>query len=216
MGEYTYGKRTRKPQPELVPVPVPPLVEPALFEACPGAASPQRPVRRCATPAACICSRDSSAADLRARLCRISRLLRLRGASQPSGVSHPRHALYRSARAPGELEESIWQDIRSFLLNPGEALQAFLNEESPESNEVSLLERRLQALLEARARLLDLYLEGGVEKETYYARLEDLDSPRPRSPGELGGSRGSAPSPSVSARKPSTPWRVSRPDCATG
>ncbi|HEU4742546.1 MAG TPA: hypothetical protein VFS50_13210 [Meiothermus sp.] len=75
-----------------------------------------------------------------------------------------------------DLEEKIWRDIRSFLLNPGEALQSFMKEESPERNEVALLEKRLQALLEARARLLDLYLEGGVEKETYYARIEDLDA----------------------------------------
>lgn len=176
IGEYVYGKRTRKPQPELVSVPVPPLVEPVLFEAA------QEQLARNALFAL----RNARSVYLLKGLIRCGMCGRAyvgsagyyacvgRTNRQASPIPEMRCTAPHVRR--GELEERIWHDIRSFLLNPGEALQAFINEESPESNEVSLLERRLQALLEARARLLDLYLEGGVEKETYYARLEDLDA----------------------------------------
>jgi len=176
IGEYTYGKRTRKPQPDLVPVAVPPLVEPALFQAAQEqlarnalfAARNARSVYLLKGLIRCgVCGRAYvGSSDYYACVGRVNR--------QASPIPSMRCTAPHVRRA--ELEESIWQDIRTFLLNPGEALQAFVNEESPERNEVSLLEKRLQALIEARARLLDLFLEGGIDKQTYYARIEDLEA----------------------------------------
>lgn len=176
IGEYTYGKRTRKTQPELVKVAVPPIVEPALFEAVQEqlsrnalfAARNARSVYmlkgliRCGT-----CGRAYvGSTDYYACVGRVSR--------QASPIPSMRCTAPHVRR--GDLEEAIWRDIRSFLLNPGEALQAFLKGESREENEAALLEKRLRSLLDARARLLDLYLEGGVDKESYYGRLEELDT----------------------------------------
>ncbi|MER3444933.1 MAG: recombinase family protein [Meiothermus sp.] len=176
IGEYTYGKRTRKTQPELVRVAVPPIVEPALFEAVQeqlsrNALFAARNARsaymlkgliRCGT-----CGRAYvGSADYYACVGRVNR--------QASPIPSMRCTSPHVRRK--DLEEAIWHDIRSFLLNPGEALQAFLKGESREENEAALLEKRLRSLLDARARLLDLYLEGGVDKESYYSRLEELDT----------------------------------------
>jgi len=176
IGEYTYGKRTRKAQPDLVRVAVPPIVEPALFDAV------QQQLSRNALFAArnarsvyllkglirCgVCGRAYiGSGDYYACLGRTSR--------QASPIPSMRCTAPYVHRK--DLEEMIWSDIRSFLLNPGEALRTFVQEDSLEQSEVSLLEKRLQSLLEARARLLDLYLEGGVDKSTYYGRIEDLDT----------------------------------------
>ena len=176
VGEYTYGKRTRKSQPELVKVVVAPLVEPALFEAV------QEQLSRNALFAA----RNTRTVYLLKGLIRCGTCGRAyvgstdyyacvgRSNRQASPIPSMRCTAPHVRRR--DLEEAIWRDIRSFLLNPGEALRAFLKGESPEENEAALLEKRLRSLLEARARLLDLYLEGGVDKESYYGRLEELDT----------------------------------------
>jgi len=176
VGEYTYGKRTRKAQPELVKVAVSPLVDAALFEAA------QEQLARNALFAA----RNARTVYLLKGLIRCGVCGRAYVGSSDYyacvGRSNRQAAPIPSMRCTAphvrrhDLEEAIWRDIRSFLLNPDEALRAFLKGESLEENEAALLEKRLRSLLEARARLLDLYLEGGIDKGAYYSRLEELDT----------------------------------------
>jgi site-specific DNA recombinase len=175
IGEYTYGKRTRKAQPELVKIAVPPIVEAALFDAVQqqlsrNALFAARNARnayllkgliRCGT-----CERAYvGSGDYYACVGRINR--------QASPIPSMRCTAPHVRRK--DLEEMIWDDVRTFLANPGKALEGFLEQDSRAQSEADLLQKRLQALLEARTRLLDLFLEGGVSKEEYYSRIEEMD-----------------------------------------
>ena len=55
------------------------------------------------------------------------------------------------------------RDIRSFLLNPGEALRAFLKGESPEENEAALYEH----LLRRNERLVGAHFSIGIEDAVF-------------------------------------------------
>jgi site-specific DNA recombinase len=179
IGEYTYGKRTSKPQPELITVTVPPVIDPALFEAVQVrleqnmrfAARNNRHVYllkgliRCGQ-----CGRTyiGSFNTVRFYYACVGRANRQATSATSTRCKAP-HVRGK------EIEEIVWNDIKGFLQNPGEALNAFLNQDTVRESEVSLLERRLESLIMARSRLLDLYLEGGVNKDVYYSRIEELE-----------------------------------------
>lgn len=175
IGEYTYGKRTTKTQPDLVKVAVPPIVEPTLFEAVQEqlarnilfAARNARRVYLLKGLIRCgVCGRAFiGTTDYYACLGRASR--------QASPIPEMKCTVPHVRRK--DIEEMIWSDIRTFLANPGKALEGLLQPSGQSQSEAELLQKRLDALVQARARLLDLFLEGGVSKQDYYSRMEEMD-----------------------------------------
>jgi site-specific DNA recombinase len=78
------------------------------------------------------------------------------------------------------LEELVWQDVRSFLENPGEVLER-VREQLAEEGEGDDLEerhasltRRLAAKQEEKARYVRLYAQGHVDEEELEVYMADL------------------------------------------
>ncbi|MBV7334662.1 recombinase family protein [Chloroflexi bacterium TSY] len=91
------------------------------------------------------------------------------------------------------LDEAVWQWVKSLLLNPdvmAEGLRA--QQEASQSENISASERLtyteelLQKNLEQQEKLLDLYLDGNIPKETWSDRQQRLASTIKELEGEVG------------------------------